>query len=158
MKKRVLFFSPLIFLCLISFSIAAQQTVNIAVRSIDILEVSGNPGDLVINKMPGEYPNNVIDNSTSYNITTNGINRKITGNVDVTTPTNCSLKIKLEAPTGASSRGDVVLSEVFASELVTGIDTLTESGLSITYTFSATIDTDIFGPLPRTVTFTLVDD
>jgi len=157
-KKLVLFFTPLIFLCVISLSIAAQQTVKIEVRAIDLLEVSGNPGDLVIIKTPGEYPDDVIDNSTSYSITTNGINRKITGKVDVTTPTNCALKIKLDAPTGASSKGGVILSEVFASDLVTGINTLAENGLSITYTFSATIDADTFGPLPRAVTLTLTDD
>ena len=73
-------------------------------------------------------------------------------------PPNCVLKIKLDAPTGASSKGDVILSEIFASNLVTDINTLTENDLMITYTFSASIDADTFGPLPRIVTLTLTDD
>lgn len=158
MKKLVLFLVSFISLYVVSLSIAAQQIVKIEVRAVDILEVSGDPGNLLINKTPGEHPKDATDISTSYRIITNGINKKITGQVDETMPPNCVLKIKLDAPTGASSKGDVILSEIFASNLVTDINTLTENDLMITYTFSASIDADTFGPLPRIVTLTLTDD
>ena len=137
---------------------AAQQIVKIEVRAVDILEVNGDPGDLVVNKIPGDHLKVAKDTNTSYRVITNGINKKITGQLDKTIPPNCLLKIKLDAPTGASSKGEVILSEGFASNLVTGINTLAENDLMITYTFSASNDADTFGPLPRIVTLTLTDN
>jgi hypothetical protein len=56
-------------------------------------------------------------------------------------------------PTNATSAGDVALTST-AQELVTGITKLNESGLSLTYTASATAAAGVQS-VARTVTYTV---
>ncbi len=135
----------------------ATQTVTFEVQAINEISVSGNPGNLVISTATaGSDPDDATDNSTSYSITTNESSKKITGSIDAAMPANTTLKVNLTAPTGASSAGSVTLSTT-AADLVTGIATLAESGLTITYTFSATVSAGVVASDSRTVTLTLTD-
>lgn len=127
-------------------------------RADDIF-VSGNPGALVINAAnPGLDPNSVIDASTSYSIDITTSNKKITGAIDSAMPANTYLRVTLTAPSGASSVGQVTLS-VTAQDLVTGLAIgMNESGLNITYEFSASIQAGIVPSASKTVTFTIADN
>jgi hypothetical protein len=133
----------------------AQQTVTYQVDAINEISVSGNPGDLVVNSATaGSEPNEDTDNSTNWAITTNQTARKITGSINTAMPTNVTLEINLTAPTGGVSENDVSLSATDA-DLVTSIETVAESGLTITYTLSATVAAGVVPQAQKTVTITL---
>ena len=135
----------------------AQQTVTFQVDAIDEISASGNPANLVVNTaVPGNQPDDDTDNSTSWAVTTNGANKKMTGDVNANMPANVTLQTNLTAPTGGSSAGDMSLSTT-AADLVTAITQVAESGLTITYTLSATIDAGVVAQDTRTVTLTLTD-
>ena len=133
----------------------AQQTVTFEVQAIDEISASGNPAALVISTATaGSEPDDATDNTTTYAVTTNGTNKKITGAIDSAMPANTTLQVNLTAPTDGSSAGGVALSAT-AADLVTGITQKAESGLTITYTLSATVSAGIVASDSRTVTLTL---
>ncbi len=133
----------------------ASQTVTFQVQAITEISVSGNPGALVINSATaGSDPNSVSDSSTTYALTTNENNRKITAAIDSPMPAGTTLKITLAAPPGATSAGAVTLG-TSAQDVVTGISTLNTSGKTITYTFDATAAAGTVASQTRTVTLTV---
>ena len=135
----------------------ATQTVTFEVQAIDEISASGDPGDLTVSTATaGSEPDAVTDNTTTYAVTTNGSNKKITGEVDVAMPANTTLQVNLAAPTGGTSAGAVTLTAT-AADLVTAITETAESGMMITYSFSATVDAGIVASDTRTVTLTLTD-
>jgi hypothetical protein len=137
----------------------ATQLVSYEVTAINEIEVSGDPAALVVNTATaGSEPTDDTDNTTTWDITTNGgtDGKKLTGAIDTDMPANTTLKINLTAPTGATSSGDVTLSTT-AADAVTLIDSVAESGLSITYTLSATIAAGVVAQASKTVTLTLTD-
>jgi hypothetical protein len=144
----------------LSFSVlaadSAGQGVGVQVDPINEISVSGSPGNLVINTATaGQQPVDASDNSTTYDITTNETNKKITAELDVAMPANTSLTVTLGAPTGASS-SQVTLTET-AQDAVTGISTLAETGLGIGYVMSADVTAGTFALDSKTVTFTITE-
>jgi hypothetical protein len=137
----------------------AQQTVSYEVTAIDEITVSGDPGALVVNTaVAGSEPSADTDNTTTWAVTTNGgtDGKKMTGDINSNMPANTTLEINLTAPTGGSGSGDVTLSTT-AADLVTLIDSVAESGLTITYTLSALIAAGVVPQATKTVTLTLTD-
>jgi len=133
------------------------QTITYQVSAINEISVSGNPGALiVVTAVPGSQPTAVTDATTTYAITTNVASKKITGALNTVMPDNTALKVTLVAPTGGTSSGQVTLT-ASAQDLVTGISTLAESGLSISYNFSATLAAGVIGSAVKTLTLTVVD-
>jgi hypothetical protein len=134
-----------------------SQTVTYEVQAINEISVSGNPGALVISTATaGSEPDAATDATTSYNVTTNGTNKRITGSIDTAMPANTSLLVTLTAPTGGSSAGQVTLSTT-AQDLVTGISTLAESGLTISYGLTANASAGVVASSTKTVTLTVAD-
>ena len=147
----------------LSFSISvlasdtANQTVTLSVSAINEIAVSGNPAALTVNSATaGSAPIAATDSSTTYAITSNESNKKITAQVDSDLPAGTALTVALAAPTGASSTGPVNLSTV-PVDAVTGISQLNESGKSISYSFSATAAAGTVESTTRTVTFTVTN-
>lgn len=133
----------------------ATQTVTFEVQAIDEMSASGDPGALTISTATaGSEPTDATDTGTTYAVTTNGTGKKITGDIDSDMPSNTMLQVNLGAPTGGSSSGDVALSTT-AADLVTGITQRAESGLTVSYTLSATVAAGVVGSAARTVTLTL---
>lgn len=133
----------------------ATQTVTFSVSAINELSVSGNPGALnITSAVAGSGPSPVSDATTTYAVTTNESNRKITGAIDLAMPSGVTLSVTLQAPTGASSAGVVSLS-TSAADLVTGISAVNQSGRTITYQLSATTAAGTVSSSTRTVTLTL---
>jgi len=124
----------------------------------DNISVSGNPSALIVNSTTaGSDLIAAMDATTTYRIETTTGNKKITGAINSAMPANTSLKVTLTAPTGAFSMLDITLT-VTAKDLVIGIDNGTkESGLSISYEFSATVEAGVVSMSSKTVTFTIVD-
>jgi len=134
---------------------SATQTVTYQVSAIDELSVSSPAISLTVSTATaGSAPDAVTDSSSSYSITTNETNRKITGQIDTAMPTGVTLAVNLAAPTGATSTGSTVLSTT-AADLVTGISTLNEAGKAITYSLSATSAAGVVSSASKTVTLTI---
>ncbi len=135
----------------------ATQTVTFSVSAINELTVSGNPGSLTITTATaGSAPTAVTDSTTSYAITTNETNRKITGSINSNMPGGLTLSVTLAAPAGSgTSAGKQALSTT-AVDLVTGISTLNESARTITYELGATTGFGVVPSASKTVTLTIV--
>src|SRR6266545_6919173 len=134
----------------------ATQVVRFQVNAINQVAVSGSPAPMVINSAtPGSAPAPVIGGGTTYALTTNESNQKITASIDQPLPSGVTLEVTLSAPAGASSAGAVPLSTAGA-DVVTGISSASASALPITYRLSATPAVQMSAPESRTVTFTIV--
>lgn len=134
---------------------SATQTVTFAVSAINELSVSGNPGALTVStSTAGSAPDAVSDSATTYAITTNETNRKISAAIDTAMPAGVTLTVNLAAPTGATSVPAFALTAT-AQDAVTGISTLNESGKTITYGLSATSAAGVQASDSRTVTLTI---
>ena len=144
--------------CIAQANNVATQTVTYFIA--DIFELSNlAPVTLTINTATaGAMPVPATDSSTTYSITAIGLlKKKITARIDTAMPPDLTLKVKLQAPTGATSQGDVTLSTI-AKDVVRDIRGVIIKGVGITYTLSPVGSTP---PAPtsgaRTVTFTLMD-
>jgi hypothetical protein len=134
---------------------SATQTVTFEVTAINELSISGNPAPLTVSTATaGGAPNSVSDSTTSYSITTNETNRKITGALNTDMPSGVTLSVSLAAPAGATSAGPQALSTT-AADLVTGISTLNETAKTITYQLSAASAAGVVPSGTRTVTLTI---
>lgn len=161
MKRLEILYILLIFLCGLSPWVlagnTATQTVTFEVKEINKMSVSGDPGGLLIEAATaGQQPDGTQDSSTSYAVTTNEANQKITARIDSDMPTGTILRINLAAPAGASSQGNVTLSRT-ATDVVTSVSRVAEGNLGITYIFNATEDSGVVPQQSRIVTFTLTN-
>lgn len=138
---------------------SATQTVTFEVQAINEISVSGNPGPLVVNAATaGGALVAATDSSTTYSVTTNDTGKKITAGIDAAMPTGTTLAVEL-ASSEATSAGEADISAATAGaevDVVTGLSTCTDSGQTITYTFSATAAAGVVSG-SKTVTFTIVD-
>ena len=133
----------------------ATQVVRFEVTAINQIGVSGSPAPLVISSATaGSAPASVTAGGTSYAITTNEPNKKITASVDQPLPSGVTLEVSLAPPSGASSASYVQLG-TSGSDVVTGISSTTASSLPISYRLSATPAVQMSAQA-RTVTFTIV--
>lgn len=159
-KIRIIFLVVGTLILMSGIAMAASsttQTVTYAVSAINEISVSGDPGALTVNAATaGSAPNSVSDATTTYAITTNETGKKITGAINTDMPAGVTLTVNLAAPTGGTSSGATSLTSA-AADLVTGIDTLNESGKTITYSLSATSAAGVVGSATKTVTLTVVD-
>ncbi len=136
------------------------QTVSYEVSAINEFSVSGSPSAMNVSAaIAGSEPNEVSDATTTYAITTNGGTdaKKITAGINTAMPSGVTLKINLAAPAGATSLNDVDISNATAAvNVVTAIDSIAESGKTITYKLSATIAAGVVSD-SKTVTLTIAD-
>ena len=134
----------------------ATQLVQFQVNAINQIGVSGNPAPLVVSTATaGSAPTSVTAGGSSYAITTNEANKKITASIDQALPAGVQLEVSLDAPSGAASVGQVVLTTAPA-DVVTGISAISAASLAITYRLSASATVQMPTAATRTVTFTVV--
>jgi len=134
----------------------ATQVVRFQVNAVSQIGVSGGPVSMVISSaVAGSTPTSVTSSGSTYAITTNELNQKITASLDQSLPAGVTLEVALAAPDGAASAGSVALQTVGA-DVVTGISRTLGSSLPITYRLSATPAVQISEPAARIVTFTIV--
>lgn len=133
----------------------ATQTVTYEVQAINELAVSSSTVSLTVNSATaGSAPNAVTNTATTYDITTNETNRKITGALNTAMPSGVTLSVTLGAPEGATSAGKTALTNT-AADLVTGISTLNETGKAISYELAATSAAGVVPSASKTVTLTI---
>jgi hypothetical protein len=133
----------------------ATQVVTYEVQAINDLTVSAGTASLVVSSgTAGSAPNVATDATTTYAVTTNESNRRITGAINTPMPAGVTLSATLAAPSGGSSVGKVELTTT-DSDLVTGISTLSQSGLGISYELAATSAAGVVPAATKTVTLTI---
>ena len=138
----------------------AIQTVSFVVGAVNAISVSGDPGTMFVSAaIAGSEPEEVSDASTTYSITSTAStdNKKITASINTPMPNGVTLKINLDAPRGATSSGDVDISNATNSvDVITAIDSIAESGKTITYKLGATVAAGVVSD-SKTVTLTIAD-
>lgn len=104
------------------------------------ITISGNPPPLTISTaIAGSNPTPVTNATTTYTVTNLILSgARITGQLNVAMPTNVTLSLQLQAPSGGTSQGLVALSTT-AQNLVTNIPIIAlASNLTCTYRLAAT--------------------
>lgn len=133
-------------------------TVNYEVQSINELNISAASVTLTVNAaVAGSQPTQVTQ-STTYDITTNCATnaKKLTAAINSAMPSGLTLGLNVAAPTGGSSAGTTTISNV-AADVVTGIDAVAQTGISMTFYLDATAAAGVIGAASKTLTLTLVD-
>ena len=130
----------------------ASQQVTINVNEIAVISVVGNVSMTINAATAGQAPDAVTAAST-YHMTTNGSDKKITGELDVNMPTGLTLNTTMAAPTGATSEGKKSLS-TSSVDLVKSITRVRGAGLALNYQAVATVDAEP-DTVVRTVTYTI---
>jgi len=131
---------------------AQDQEVSFEVQAINQISFSGSPSLVISTATAGSAPTSANANAT-YAITTNETNRKITAQLDSDMPTGTTLSVTLAAPNGATST-TVQLSES-AQDVVTGVSKVSESGLNVSYSLTATAAAGVIAADSRTITYTI---
>jgi hypothetical protein len=131
----------------------ASHDVTFEVQAINSISVTGSPSLTIIAANAGSAPTSVTANAT-YSITTNEVGQKVTASLDSDMPSGVTLAVLLGAPAGATATSRDL--STAAADVVTGISTLNESGLSMQYTLSATSAAGVVASDSRTVTYTIL--
>jgi len=137
----------------------ATQTIQLEVRSIAALEVSGNPLPLMVNTgtagaatlRPSE------ESSTSYRLTTNIENMKLSVAINEPVPSGTHLYVTLGSTSGTSAGKIDISQAVSPVDAVTGIMKGWAEHQPIVYSFEADANREAFPSEARTVTLTLTN-
>ena len=133
---------------------SATQDVSFEVQAINEIAFTGSPSLVISAATAGSAPTSTTANAT-YAITTNETNRKVTAELNSAMPTGVTLSVNLAAPSGGTSANTVSLSTT-AQDVVTGVSKVNATGLSVTYSLSATSAAGVVAAETRTVTYTIV--
>jgi len=133
----------------------AGQNITVNINNINVMTVNSgsvsiSPGTVPLAGAPVEPG---TDSSSTYSLSTNGTNMKITASLDQNMPEGSTLSATLEPPKSGSSPGAVALS-ITPATIVSGITRTFDRSRKITYmlTIGPGIKTSTF---TRTITFTI---
>lgn len=151
------FFSLAFAALLFSCSVFAQpnvstQQVSINVEDIAVIAVQGTINMTISAASAGQAPAPATA-STTYALTTNGKEMKISAELDQDMPDGLTLFADMASPNGARSRGKKALSDR-STDLLHNITKVNASGLSLNYEAVATVEADVDNVV-RTVTYTI---
>jgi len=132
----------------------ATQTVTFAVNAINQISATGSPSLTVTTATAGSQPTNATDASSTWAVTTNQTGAKISASIPTAMPAGLTLSANLVAPAGATSAGSTALGTV-AVDLVTAITKVAQSGMTATYTLSATAAAGVVVSATKVVTYTI---
>lgn len=146
-----------------AFAQSDTHTVTVEVQAINEIAIAGDVSLSISTATAGQAPDDATG-STTYAMTTNdaGGAVKITASTSVDPSTLGSgsggvvLAVNADAPTGGLSAGSVALNTT-AVDVVSSIDAVSESGMTLGYTLSATAATGQLGSTAITVTYTIVN-
>lgn len=131
----------------------ATQTVTFQVDAINQIAFAGSPSLVVNTATAGSDPSSATAGGT-WAVTTNQTGAKITASIGSNMPSGLTLSVNLSAPSVGSSTGSQNLSTT-AVDLVTGITKHAQSGMSVSYSLSATAAAGVVSSTTRTVTYTI---
>jgi hypothetical protein len=136
---------------------ADSNTVTYTISPVTLIDIAADVNLTIdsVNSIGGGLANDT--DSTTYAITNNAGAKKLVGKLNTAMPANTTLSLQVAAPTGAASAGAVTLTNS-NQDLVTGIGAVNESGVSIVFTLSATVNAQLVNAGTKTLTLTLVDE
>jgi len=156
LSLSIWFLTPLVALAQTGSSVV--QTLNIEVKPITKIAVSGNPGALYItDASAGSDVLSVSDNNSNYSMMTNLDNMKIVASINNPMPEGTRLMMKLESSKGSSSGLVDVSNAMSPVEVVTALGKGSDLNQSITYTFAANASIGQLNVDSRVVTLTLTN-
>ena len=156
LSLAICFLFPLVALAQTGSSVV--QTLNIEVKPITKIAVSGNPGALYItDASAGSDVLSVSDNNSNYSMMTNLDNMKIVASINNPMPEGTRLMMKLESSKGSSSGLVDVSNAMSPVEVVTALGKGSDLNQSITYTFAANASIGQLNVDSRVVTLTLTN-
>jgi hypothetical protein len=134
----------------------ATQDISISVSAVNEIEVTAGTVTITVNSATaGTLPSGT--GSSSYALTTNSVtSKKITAHLVSGLASGLTLTAQLAAPSTGSSSGVVTLG-TSDSDVVTSIEAVNQTGLSIGYVATATIAV-ASGSYDADVIYTLVND
>jgi len=109
----------------------------------------------VTTAVAGAQPAPVIGNSTYAATIAFAGQMRIVCSLNANMPTGTTLKVRLTAPSGGTSLGDVVL-DVTARNIVTAATPVFFTNVTIRYTFTPTVAAGVLPLTTRTATYTLM--
>lgn len=131
----------------------ATQTVTFQVDAINQIAFSGSPSLVISTATAGSNPTSANAAGT-WAVTTNQTGSKITASIGSNMPSGLTLSVNVGAPSVGSSTGAQTLSTT-AVDVVTGITKHAQSGMSVSYSLSATAAAGVVSSTSRTVTYTI---
>lgn len=131
----------------------ATQTVTFQVDAINQIAFSGSPSLVISTATAGSDPTSASATGT-WAVTTNQTGAKITASIGSNMPSGLTLTVNVAAPSVGLSTGAQTLSTT-AVDVVTGITKHAQSGMSLSYSLSATAAAGVVSSTSRTVTYTI---
>ena len=131
----------------------ATQVVTFQVNAINQISFSGSPSLTISAAVAGNDPTSVSHSTSTWAVTTNQSNAKITASLNSDMPTGLTLWASLGAPAGSTGIGNSL--STVAVDLVTGITKLAQGGLQVIYSLDATPAAGVVASTTRTVTYTI---
>jgi hypothetical protein len=128
-------------------------TATYEVTAINEIALTGALPSMTVNAAVAGSAPTAVSASQTYAVTTNQT-AKISAAIDSNMPAGLVLTASMAAPTGASSAGAMALSTT-SQDLVTGIVTLNESALALTYGLSASVVAGVVPSAIKTITYTI---
>lgn len=141
-----------------------NHVVNVEIQAINEIAIAGDVSLSVSTATAGSDPT-AATGGTTYSITTNdnGGTTRITASTSLDPASlgdgpgnDLALKVTATAPTGGTSAGTVTLGTT-AANVVTAMDAVSQSGVALGYTLSATAETGQLTSTAITVTYTIVN-
>ena len=133
------------------------NTVTYSVSQVSLVNIAGDVS-LAINTGTAGSGLTSATASTTYAITNNYITSgvKITGSLNTVMPTGTTLTLAVSAPAASGTTAGVKTLTATAQDLVTGIGAVSESGLNMAFTLTATVSAGVISSATKTLTLTLV--
>jgi flagellar capping protein FliD len=133
--------------------LSVTQTVQYQVNAINVIAFFGSPTLTVSTAVPGSDLTPTTSTGSTWAVTTNQSNSKITAVINSSMPAGLTLTANLDAPSGATSTGEQTLSTT-AQDMVTGITRVAEAALNVIYGLTATVSAGVTSGT-RIVTYTI---
>lgn len=138
---------------------SATQDVGYGVSAINEIAIDSDLSDTisltVATATAGSQPD-AVTQSSDYDITTNGTDKKISAAINTAMPDDVTLSLTATAPTGGTSAGKLGLTAT-AQDVVSGITKVAETGIALQYELSALVTAGTVESASKTVTLTIID-
>jgi hypothetical protein len=133
---------------------AQTQTATFSVSAINQIAFVGTPTLAITTAVAGSAPTSVTDASSTWSVTTNQTGAKISASIPTALPAGVTLSVNMTQPTGGASLGYKPLA-VAPVDLVTGITTVAQGSLGLTYKLDATVVAGVVTSQTRVITYTI---
>ena len=133
--------------------LSTTQTVQYQVNAINVIAFFGAPTLTVSTAVPGSDLTPTTSTGSTWAVTTNQSNSKITAVLNSSMPPGLTLTATLDAPSGATSAGAQALSTT-AQDMVTGITKVAQGALNVVYGLTASVSAGVTSGT-RIVTYTI---